>query len=244
MMKKMTACCLALALIACLACSAMAEDAREIHVAGNATVALAADTASLQIGVFTRMESVREAQTENARLMAAVMEAIHGQGVEDKDIITSQFNVYTDYEYGVDGAGREKRTLFYQVQNNVTVTLHDLSMIGAVLDAAMEAGANTSYGISFSSTQANEAYLKALARAVEDASRKAEVVAGAAGVRLGKLMRITTDQSGDYRAREAAAGITNSYLYEEAKAADFGTSITGGDVTVSASVVLVYSMAD
>ena len=105
------------------------------------------------------------------------------------------------------------------------------------LDAAVDAGTNTTYGIAFSSTQENEAYQKALARAVEDAMQKAQVLANAAGVQLGGLTLInatknTTGYTDTY-------GISNVFTFSE-KAADRGTTITSGDVTVSAEVVLEY----
>lgn len=243
-MKKITAVCLIAVLLLALAVPALAEKESEgkvIRVGGNATVSLAADTATLQIGVNTRDESVRKAQQDNAAAMNAVMDAIRGIGIEEKDIVTSQFNVFSNYEYSMDGQGREKRTLYYEVQNNVTVTIHDLTTIGAVLDAAVEAGANTTYGIAFSSTQENEAYQKALTRAVQDAMQKAQVIALAAGVELGDLLYINSSQSTASYSREAY-GMKNTYEMTEAEEdAGWGTSITSGDVSVSANVVLEYA---
>ena len=239
-MKKFLAVFAAVLLMVSLALPALAENDRVIQVSGSGVVSLAADTASLQIGVNTRKESVKEAQKENANLMAAVMEAIKKAGIEEKDIMTSQFNVFSSYEYSTSVLGKETRTPYYEVQNTVTVIIHDLSLVGTVLDAVMEAGANTTYGISFSSTQANEAYQKALTRAVEDAMTKAKVLSAAAGVELGELIRIdaTKNSNGYYR---ETYGITNSYSYAE-KMADAGTSITGGDLTVTANVVLEYAI--
>ena len=239
-MKKFLAVFAAVLLMVSLALPALAENDRVIQVSGSGVVSLAADTASLQIGVNTRKESVKEAQKENANLMAAVMEAIKKAGIEEKDIMTSQFNVFSSYEYSTSVLGKETRTPYYEVQNTVTVIIHDLSMVGAVLDAVMEAGANTTYGISFSSTQANEAYQKALTRAVEDAMTKAKVLSTAAGAELRELIHIDATQNSNGYYRETY-GITNSYSYAE-KMADAGTSITGGDLTVTANVVLEYAI--
>jgi uncharacterized protein YggE len=239
-MKKMLIVILAALLLFTLSVPALVEESEKvIRVGGNATVSLAADTATVQIGVETRNESVKEAQRENANLMGAVLEAIKEVGIEEKDIVTSQFNVFSNYEYEPSVLGQETRKQYYQVQNTVSVTVHDLSMIGSVLDAAMDAGANTTYGISFSSTQANEAYQKALTRAVEDAMQKAQVLAKAAGVELGDLLNINATQNTAAFSRETY-GMTNFYAYE-AKSADMGTSISTGDVNVSAEVTLEYS---
>ena len=235
-MKKVIALCLAALLLACSIPALAEENPRLIRVSGNAVVSLAADTATLQIGVNTRKPTVQEAQKENAALMNAVLDALHAIGIEDQDIMTSQFNVSSQYDYSTSSFGQEVRKLFYEVQNNVSVTVHDLSLIGQVLDAAMEAGANTSYGISFSSTKQNEAYQKALTRAVEDAMQKANVLATAAQVSLGNLVSINANQNQNYA---AGYGLSNSYIYE-AKSMDRGTVITSGDITVSAEVVLEY----
>ena len=234
-MKKMIAVCLACLLIVLSVPALAEENPRLIHVSGSATVALAADTATLQIGVNTKKPTVQEAQKENAALMNAVLEALHAIGIEDQDIMTSQFNVSSMFDYSVSSLGQEIRTQYYEVQNNVSVTVHDLSLIGQVLDAAMEAGANTSYGITFSSTKQNEAYQKALTRAVEDAMQKAGVLAAAAKVQLGNLVSMNATQNhaaGSY-------GVSNFFAYE-AKAMDRGTVIASGDITVSADVTLEY----
>ena len=234
-MKKMIALCLVCLLIVLSVPALAEENPRLIRVSGNATVALAADTATMQIGVNTKKPTVQEAQKENAALMNAVLEALHAIGIEDQDIMTSQFNVSSMFDYSVSSLGQEIRTQYYEVQNNVSVTVHDLSLIGQVLDAAMEAGANTSYGITFSSTKQNEAYQKALTRAVEDAMQKAGVLAAAAKVQLGNLVSMNATQNhvaGSY-------GVSNFFAYE-AKAMDRGTVIASGDITVSADVTLEY----
>ena len=235
-MKKMIALCLVCLLIVLSVPALAEENPRLIRVSGNATVALAADTATMQIGVNTKKPTVQEAQKENAALMNAVLEALHAIGIEDQDIMTSQFNVSSMFDYSVSSLGQEIRTQYYEVQNNVSVTVHDLTLIGQVLDAAMEAGANTSYGITFSSTKQNEAYQKALTRAVEDAMQKAGVLAAAAKVQLGNLVSMNANQN---QYAMGGYGISNAYVYE-AKSMDRGTVITSGDITVSADVTLEY----
>lgn len=230
-MKKIVCAALVLAVMALLAVGACAEEDRVIRVPGNATVSLAADYATLQIGVISRSESVSESQRENAALMQAVVAAIQQSGIGEKDVTTSQFNVYTTYDGGYDAQGQEVRRVYYQVENMLNVTVRDLDRVGAVLDAAMAAGANTTYGITFSSTQENEAYQKALTRAVQDAVMKAQVLADAAGKELGELILIDASQD------HAAYGLRNVYSAKEA-AGD--SVIVSGDVSVSAHVVLEY----
>lgn len=230
-MKKIVAMVMMLALVLALTGCALGEENKVIRVTGNATVSLSADSATLQVGVNTRKETVKEAQETNAALMNAVIQAILDAGVDEKDIMTSQFDVYSVSDFSLGAAGNQEMTNYYQVSNMLSVTIRDLSCLGMVLDVAMEAGANSTYGIQFFSTQANEAYLKALTRAVEDASKKASVMADAAGKELGELILMDASQQNYYY------GVTNTYNAKEDAAT---RTIVSGDVSVSASVVLEY----
>ena len=230
-MKKIV--CLLLTILLMAACAAFAEEEEQVvRVSGNATVTLAADYVTLQIGVSTRLESVTEAQEENAWVMQAVLAAVLEAGVAEKDAVTSQFNVNGSWDVTYDAQGREQRTFYYQVENILSVTVRDLDKIGMVLDAAMAAGANTMYGITFASLEENEAYQKALTRAVQDAMQKAQVLCSAAGKELGELVSMDASQ-GTYN-----YGLRNVYSAKADRAA--GTAIVSGDVSVSASVVLTY----
>lgn len=232
-MKKAISLFLALMLSFCCVISGMAEAGnRVIRVSGQATVTLSADTATLQIGVNTRKSTVQEAQAENNLLMRGVIDAILVAGIEEKDIITSQFDVYSSFEYSVDEQGKEISIPGYQVSNMLSVTVRDLNHLGKVLDVAMAAGANTTYGIHFSSTQENAAYQKALARAVEDAENKARVLAAAAGKELGELILMDASQQNSYY------GISNTF---DAKSASGVSSVVSGDVSVSATVIMEYT---
>ncbi len=234
-MKKLVILTLLLALLLPAAAPALAEDAAVIRVTGNASVSLAADYATLQIGVNTRSASVAEAQQENARLMQAVIAAIQQAGIGEKDVNTCQFNVFSTYDVKYDAEGNEIHLNYYQVENMLAVTVRELDRVGKVLDAAMAAGANTTYGIQFSSTQENEAYQKALTRAYQDAESKARVLSEAAGKTLDRLILVDASQ-GNY-----SYGLRNVYSAKEDAAAE-STAILSGDVSVSAVVMLEYEL--
>ncbi len=233
-MKKLLCVFLAAMLLCALTLPALAEgdDDHVIRVSGNAFVTLAADTATLQIGVTTRKDTVAEAQAENSEIMQKVIRAVLDTGIAENDVITSQFSVYTGRDYYTDENGTEAVREYFEVNNMLSVVVRDLGLLGKVLDAGMEAGANQTYGISFSSTKENEAYQKALTRAVEDAQQKARVLAEAAGKSLGDLLTMDASQGGYYY------GISNVF---DAKAGAAESAIVGGDVSVSANVVLEYS---
>ncbi len=234
MKKTLTA---AMALVVCvlLLAPALAEtESGTVTVYGTATVSLMADTAVIQIGASTKADSVVLAQQKNDLTMRGVIEAILAQGVEKEDIVTSQYNLQANAGEGLMGYATDLLDSRYEVSNILSVTVRDLSRIGALIDATSAAGANTVYGLSFSSSKSTEAYHRALARAVEDGKAKAGVLAAAAGKELDELRSMQSDMyyGGSY-------GVLNSMdmMASEAK----GAAIVSGDVSVTAGVTLVYS---
>lgn len=234
-MKKMISMLLAVLLVCALCVPALADSEKTtVKVTGNATVTLAADTAVLQIGAETKDLSVEVAQSKNSVIINDVIAALKAAGIDEKDMVTSNFNVYSTYDYTwVDGENKQIGP-YYQVNNMLNITIRDLTQIGEIIDAASKAGSNVMYGLTFSASQENEAYQKALKRAVEDAMAKAQVVAEATGKTLGNLLEVDASQGYNYY------GISNTYGM--AKEALDRTTIVAGDVSVSASVIMEYEM--
>jgi uncharacterized protein YggE len=115
------------------------------------------------------------------------------ESVDEKDIQTSNFNVYPQSDY--DTNGNIVRTYFV-VENSVYVTVRDLHNLGDLLDAVAMSGANTIYGINFDLQDKTDALKQARELAVEYAQVQAEEVAAAAGVELGKVISISVQSSG------------------------------------------------
>lgn len=228
-MKKLFIALVCAALLLGLTAPALAEGSRTLTVTGSATISLAADVATMQIGVNTQNASVGEAHAQNAEIMQRVIDAILAQGVAREDVITSEFSVYT-----TDSGSVLRASTKYTVTNMLYVTVRDLESVAAIIDAATAQGANQMYGLSFSSSQADQAYKKALARAYEDALAKAEALSAVAGAVLGEAESINA--SGGY----GSYGLRNSYEMMDAKAA--GAAIVSGDVSVSASVTVTFGL--
>lgn len=225
---------LALSLVLSLSLPALAaQDAALVTANGSATVSLMADTATIQIGASTRKPSVREAQEINDGIMNAVLEALINAGIPKEDIATSMYNVSAS-QYDPYGTPEERR-LQYEVSNILYVTIRDMTKLSAAIEAATAAGANSIYGLSFSSSKNQEAYDRALTRAVEDAARKAAVLAKALGRELGDLVSIGNEQTfaGGY-------GVSNSM--EMLDKQDVRAMIVSGDASVSANITATYKL--
>lgn len=228
-MKKLIALLMALLFLPALALAEAAEGAT-ITVTGAAAVTLKADYARISVGVSTTAKTVEEASAENNAAIHAVIAALKEAGIPEDDVATSSYTVRAEYDYS--SLGKQKLT-GYNVTNQLTVTLRDMEHIGATLDQLTAAGANNIYNIEFLSTQAAEAQDEATAYAVQDARRKAQLLADAAGLELGGILSISETTSGFY-------GTARTYAAKDMVAA--GNSILPDDTSVTASVTMVFEV--
>ncbi len=158
---------------------------RQITVVGQGEIRLQPDMASVQIGVETNAPTTQEALEQNNVQTQAVIERIKQLGVAEKDIQTSNFNIYASYSD--DG-----RTISgYNVSNMVLVTVRELAGAGTLLDQVVAAGANRIYGISFGLSDPQTAQSQAREAAMADARARAEQLAGAGGASLGQVLVIS-----------------------------------------------------
>lgn len=232
-MKKLLSIILVLAMM--LPCIALAEavavaENATITVTGSASVTLKADYARISVGVSSKAATVEQAANENNAAIFAVIEALKEAGVAEEDIATSNYSVYAEYDYASFGG---QKLTGYNVTNQLTVIIRDMEHIGATLDKATAVGANNIYNIEFLSTKADEAQDEATVYAVQDAMRRAKLLASAAGLNLGGIKSIS-DTVASYGI------VTRSYASKLDAVA--GNSILPDDTSVSASVTIVFEL--
>ena len=231
-MKKLLALALVLLLalpsLACAESFAAANDAT-LTVTGSASVTLTADYVRVSVGVSTTAATVEEASTLNNASIHAVIAALKEAGVAEEDIATSNYSVHAEYDY----ASGSQQLAGYNVTNQLSVIIRDMEHIGATLDKATAAGANNIYNIEFLSTQADAAQDEAIGYAVQDAMRRARLLADAAGLSLGGVKSIS-DSTASY-------GIVTRTYASKLDAA-VGNSILPDDTSVSASVTIVFEL--
>ncbi len=228
-MKKLLTMVLALLVLA-LPAMAWAEETEPatLTLTGSAKVSTPADYAQVLIGVRTTEKTVGAASTKNAAAIQAVLNALKLAGVKDEDIVTASYDVSVEYDYNVLG----KTLTGYTVMNQLSVTLRDMTRIGATLDLATQAGANEISSISFLSDRATEAQDEALTLAIQEAARRAKLMADAAGMQLGRLVSMSSSFSGYSVSRSydfAAPEATANFVIPDAQ-------------TLTASVTVVYEL--
>ncbi|WP_281657750.1 SIMPL domain-containing protein [Halobacillus sp. Cin3] len=167
---------------------------RQIRVQGSGSVKVKPDTAVVQLGVVTEGADLTTVQDENAAVTSMVKNQLMAVGVEETDIQTSDYSVFPQYDY-VDG-----KQVFrgYQVSHMLTVTVNDIEQTGAVIDAAVQSGANRVTNIEFTVSQSYYYYQKALQIALGQALATAQTIANTMNVRLEqKPVRVVEEKSPD-----------------------------------------------
>lgn len=203
-----------------------------VTVVGFGRVAAKPDMAEITVGVATQDAEAREALKANSEAMDRLLKALAAHNIEEKDILTSGFNVSPQYQYDQN---RPPRLVGYQVANTVHVKVRQLATLGQVLDDVVGRGANQVSGISFSVAEPNPLLDQAREQAVADARRKAELYARAAGVTLGNVLLIQEQTPHLPRPLEVApmAGMA-------ARAA--AVPVATGEMDFSATITITYGL--
>lgn len=207
------------------------ENSGRLQVMGNAVATASPDVAHITLGVETSHTSAERATQENARKMNNVFVALKNLELEDIDISTSGYSVYS-YNETVKNGSNEENVTTYHVRNNINITTKDLNETGTIVDVAVKAGANQIQGIHFNLKDKQELQLQALKLAIEQAKKKATAIADASDVTLGGIASITENY--------ASYAPMQDSMMKSSFAGSAGTSFNPGDVEVSAQVTIEY----
>ncbi len=194
------------------------ETKNTITVSEKSEVYAKPDLALTSFSVKNEAKTVSEAMNANTEKMNAVIAFMKEQGIEDKDLKTTNFNIYPRYEYRdvevevypYDG---ERRVLVgYEITQTLQVKIRDMEKIGDIVQGATDKGANQINNLQFTIENRDEFSKQARNQAIEKAKNKAKELAFELGV---TLVRITSfsENSGnvyrdyDYYAKTEAAGM-------------------------------------
>jgi len=166
---------------------------RWIEVSGEGSVRATPGFATVTLGVTTTGKDAREAMAANAKSANGLVALIKSEGVSPADIQTSDVSISPMFSNQPPAQASAPTIIGYSVSDNVTVTVRDISRLGALLDKAVGAGANAIYGIGYGENDPSALLDKARPLAVADARRKAEIYAGAGGAKIGRLMELTEE---------------------------------------------------
>jgi uncharacterized protein YggE len=181
----------------------------QVVAAAAGEARLRPDRATILIGVQARAKTAAAAARDNNTRQQAVIDAIVAAGIPRDQISTENYDVSTDMR--IQHPGQNPVVVGYVVTNVVHVEVRRTDLVGPVIDAALGKGANQINGVQWLSSNTDVARRQALADAIAKARGDADVMARAAGGKLGPVLEIaTTDDDGGPRPmyRSAFAGGT------------------------------------
>lgn len=211
-----------------------------LTVSGSAEVSAEPDRAVVRLGVVGEGAEASAAQDQVNRAMAQVLAAVTALDVPERSVRTEGLSLYPIYsnEQPRPAQGpQEPRITGYRASNVVSVELDDLSRIGDVIDASIQAGANQLQGISFQLRDDIAARSSALTEAVQDARAQAETLAGALGLRIEGVSQVI---AGNFNMQPPMPFPGAGFARAEMAA----TSVQPGQVNVSASVTVIYLLSE
>lgn len=228
--------------------SANMLDQPSIIVTGQGTATATPDMATFTAGVEESGSDLTSAQDEASRRMNQVLEALRQAGVPDEAIQTSDFRVEvlrsddaapqpadsttaSDISVALAATPGPPAPLGFRVINDVRVEVQDISRLGSLLDAVVAAGANRISGVAFSVQDPSNAQRQARQRAVEAARTTAEDLAMAAGVQLGDVLLIVSDNAPSPQP-----------VVAEAQAAGGAVPIAPGQNEVTSTVQVTFAL--
>jgi hypothetical protein len=207
-------------------------------VVGSGTVYAKADIANIEVGLRTGTKKTAvEATTESTAKMNDIIAELKKLNIDEKDIKTSGYNLNPVYNWTND---KGQQFIGYEVAQNVSLKIRDLSKIGDVIAKTTEKGANQIGSINFTIDDEYELKNQARELAIEKAKEKAMMIAEQSGMKLGEVKSVY----------ESSVPIATPMYYSNAKmdsAAGAGVAlaspeIQSGQNEIKVEVTLVYEV--
>jgi uncharacterized protein len=204
-----------------------------VQARGEGSVDVAPDAATVTVGVTATKPSLPAARDEAARQAETMIASVKEAGIPARDIQTSHYRIRVLRD--TDPNGNPTIVRGYEVSTAIDVTVRDLELLPAVLDAATAAGANQVSGPHFFVQHPEEAEDEARRLAMASARHRAETLAAAEGATLGRVRSIV----------DAAAQRGPVPIYRQAAMADSerATPIERGMEQITAAVEVVWELA-
>lgn len=231
--KELTA--LAVVIAVALAGPAMAETVeRRITVTGEGQVQAVPDMATLMLGVTHEAEVAKAAMAATSDAVARVLGRLQTAGIESRDLQTRRLSLNPIWSGRGNADGTPAKITGYSASNTVFVRIRNLDVLGETLDAVISDGANDFNGLQFDIQEPGRLQDAARTAAVKDAMAKAQLLAEAAGLTLGPVQSIS-DQHG---------GGPMPMMMQRAAIADAAVPIAAGEISLSASVTMVFAIGE
>jgi uncharacterized protein YggE len=159
-----------------------------ITTQGEGVVKAKPDMATIALGVVIDNVKAVTAMEQNTAAVTKMIATIAGFGVDKKDVKTTSFQITSNYAYPVN---QKPKLIGYTVTSELEIDVRKLDVAGKLLDELVRDGANRVSSVSFGFTDPRAMLDQAREAAVKDAKRRAEIMAKAAGAKLGALVSLS-----------------------------------------------------
>lgn len=196
----------------------------QLSVNGVGIVKVKSDLAILKVGVTTSNEDVQVAQVENTNTVNAVITSltdykIPRENINADDVVIKRIR---------DNATNQ--VIGYEITTNITIEVEDIKNLGDIYSLAIENGANSEVNISFTLSNVNHHYKKALLKATQDALNKGNLLSKNLNIRLKPLPESISENS------------TSIYSVSQKNIAYSSSPfLSSGDLEVKAQVGIVFN---
>jgi len=210
--------------------AAETKDQQVIAVNGEAILTVKPDTVTISIGVTTQAASAQASMAANASRMNSLISTLTAAGIKNEEMRTLRFNVRPDYEYKTGAAAR---LVGFTTSNTLQFSVPATTNVGQILDKAAAAGANVIESVTYQVKDLQKYRDEALAKAMADAKRRADVLAKSAGVTIKGIKSVSESGGGTIRSTEFS-------MARSAKAIE-DTPLLAGEMTIQFSVRVEYT---
>lgn len=157
-------------------------------VTGEGKVTVTPDVAKINLGIEDSGLSLKTVQDSVNKKSQSLITTLKSLGLTDKDIKTTNYNLYPQYDFN----NPMQKITGYQVSINYEVTIKNLDKVNDVLVAVTNSGANMIGQVTFevNDVTQKEKLQEARVLAIKEAKEKAQGLASASGISLGKIINI------------------------------------------------------
>jgi uncharacterized protein len=199
-----------------------------IKVSGEGEMAIQPDSASVNLGIITESKQVITAQQQNSLEVTKVIDSLISLGITKNNIQTFDYRIESDYDYD------QGKQIFrgYKITHILQVKIEDLSIVGKVVDTAVQNGVNYVSNVQFTVKDKESFYKQVLVMAVNNAIERAKTIAGTLNVSLIPTPRLIIEGG---RTVQPVFNQTGAFVKGAAS-----TQIEPGQITVKADVIAEF----
>jgi uncharacterized protein YggE len=201
----------------------------EVAVNVHGEVSTVPDSGHISAGVITDGKTAADALDANNKAMRKLLDRLKALGIDPRDVQTASFNLTPKYRYPKDAA---PELIGYTVNHQLSILVKKLDQAGVVMDDLVKDGANQVNGITFAVKDTQKLLDEARKLAIADARRKAEIYAAGAGVKLGKVLRIS----------EVEVGYPVPRMLSREEFAKGGVPLATGELKLSINVTVAWEI--